>query len=164
MGGALVRAWGSGACAERCVKMEVAGVDGCAAMVSRRRAKVAPEERVSPSPSRHWADAGPPYYLTFTRRVLPSSSSPSYLVVKCPPYAPRGYFPSWYSSLRVSRTACKGGLCSSNTLRSHPFIQLPSKADTPNPAGEAHSSELREFCPLSQRQPGSLRRSHKAYI
>lgn len=39
------------ACAERCVKMEVAGVDGCAAMVSERPSKVAPEERLPLSPS-----------------------------------------------------------------------------------------------------------------
>lgn len=40
-----------GACAERCVKMEVAGVGGCAAMVSERPPQVALEERLPLSPS-----------------------------------------------------------------------------------------------------------------
>lgn len=37
------------ACAEKCVKMEVAGVEGSPAMVSKRYPKVAPEERLLPS-------------------------------------------------------------------------------------------------------------------
>ena len=45
--------WLRGTCAQRCVKMAVVGVGVCGAMVSKRRPKVAPEERVSPFPSQH---------------------------------------------------------------------------------------------------------------
>lgn len=113
--------WLRGTCAQRCVKMAVAGVGGCGAMVSKRRPKVAPEERVSPFPSQHWRETVPPYYLAFLALcVLPNSCPSSYFLVNCSPSTPHPHtrvygFPRCSREDLPAQIPSKGDLYAPNT-------------------------------------------------
>jgi hypothetical protein len=85
--------------AQKCALRWRSRIDGCAATVSKRRPKGAPEERLSPLPhASPWRQ-----FPTFIPLSVLPGSCPFYFLENCSPVLPKVFTPSQYpSSIQVS--------------------------------------------------------------